>query len=124
MSRFFRLQFTIVCFLICAIAAIPAWLIAPQGTTPQTSNFDLAFAGFVGVTVGAMGGTAFEFVLKLLFAPAYAKLLLKRPLTVLSFFNDSEEVIGLSAKFTDGKKSLKLTFENDEVGREFEVLNL
>jgi hypothetical protein len=41
----------------------------------------------------------------------------------LSFFNDSENVIGLSTKFTDKKKSLKLTFENDEIGREFENLN-
>jgi hypothetical protein len=57
------------------------------------------------------------------FAPVYGQLLLKRPLTVFSLFNDSEDVIGLSAKFTDQKKSLKLTFENDEIAREFEKLN-
>jgi len=48
---------------------------------------------------------------------------LKRPLTIFAVFNDSEDVIGLSARFADGKKSLKLIFENDEVAREFTSLN-
>jgi len=39
-------------------------------------------------------------------------------------FNDSENVLGLLAKFADNKRSLKLTFENDEIAREFEKLNL
>jgi hypothetical protein len=64
-----------------------------------------------------------EFGLKFLFAPVYGRLLLKRPLTVFSLFNDSEDVIGLSAKFTEGRKSLKLTFENDEIAKEFGQLN-
>jgi hypothetical protein len=76
-----------------------------------------------GIIAGLIGGTVVEFVLKFLFAPAYGQLLLKRPLTVFSLFNDSEDVIGLSAKFTKDKKSLKLIFENDEVAKEFEGLN-
>jgi hypothetical protein len=76
-----------------------------------------------GVIAGLIGGSVVEFILKYLFAPAYGTLLLKRPLTIFSLFNDSEEVIGLSAKFTDQKKSLQVIFENDEVGREFEMLN-
>lgn len=115
--------FVIAGFLLCGLAFIPAWLIAPQGTTPQTLNFDLVFGAFVGIVVGLIGGTAVEFGLKFLFAPVYGKLLLKRPLTVLSLFNDSEDVIGLSAKFTENKKSLKLTFENDKIGKEFGQLN-
>ena len=64
-----------------------------------------------------------EFFLKLVFAPAYGQLLLKRPLTIFSLFNDSEDVIGLSARFTKDKQSLKVIFENDQIAREFEMLN-
>ena len=74
--------------------------------------------------IGVIGGTAVEFFLKFLFVPVYGQLLWKRPLTILSLFNEAENVIGLSSKFTEGKKSLKVTFENDEIGREFEGLNL
>ncbi len=117
------LPFVIAGFILGALAFIPALLIAPDGTSPQTYNFPFVFAGFVGLVVGVIGGTAVEFILKFLFAPAYGQLLLKRPLTILSLFNDSENVIGLSAKFTDKKKSLKVTFENDDVGKEFGRLN-
>jgi hypothetical protein len=118
------LPFVIAGLVIGAIAFIPAFLIAPEGTTPDTYNFPFVFGGFVGIVVGVIGGTIVEFVLKFLFAPAYGQLLLKRPLTIFSLFNDSEDVIGLSAKFTDKKKSLKVTFENDEIGKEFKRLNL
>lgn len=116
--------FVIAGLLLCGLAFVPAWLIAPQGTTPQTLNFDLVFGAFVGVVVGLVGGTIFEFGLKLLFAPVYGRLLLKRPLTVFSLFSDSEDVVGLSARFTEGRKSLKLIFENDEVAKEFEASNV
>ena len=115
--------FAIAGFLLCGLAFIPAWLIAPQGSTSQTLNFDLTFGAFIGILVGLVGGTMVEYGLKFLFAPVYGKLLLKRPLTILSLFNDSEDVIGLSAKFTENKKSLKLIFENDEVAKDFEELS-
>lgn len=118
------LPFTIAGLLICGIVFIPVWLITPDGTTAQTIGFAPLMGVFVGMIGGLIGGTVVEFGLKFLFAPAYGRLLLKRPLTVFSLFNDSEDVIGLSAKFTDGKQSLKMTFENDEIGREFENLNL
>jgi len=118
------LPFVIAGFILGAIAFIPALLIAPEGTSQQTYNFPFVFAGFVGLVVGVIGGTVVEFMFKFLFAPAYGQLLLKRPLTILSLFNDSEDVIGLSVKFTDKKRSLKVMFENDETGREFESLNL
>ncbi len=117
------LPFVIAGFILGAIAFIPALLIAPDGTSPQTYNFPFVFAGFIALVVGVIGGTAVEFILKFLFAPAYGQLLLKRPLTILSLFNDSEDVIGLSAKFTEKKRSLKVMFENDEIGKEFEKLN-
>ena len=117
------LPFLIAGFILGAIAFIPAWLVAPEGTSQQTLGFPLVFGGLVGMIVGVIGGTVVEFVLKFLFAPAYGQLLLKRPLTILSLFNDSEDVIGLTAKFADKKKSLKVTFENDEIGKEFQKLN-
>ncbi|MBV6400718.1 MAG: hypothetical protein CNIPEHKO_01012 [Anaerolineales bacterium] len=116
--------FLIAGLIVGVIAFIPAMLIAPEGTSQQTLGFPFVFGGLVGMVVGAIGGTVVEFVLKLLLAPVYGQLFLKRPLTILSFFNDSENVIGLSARFTDKKKSLKLTFENDDIGKEFKQLNL
>jgi len=118
------LPFFVAGLLVCVIVFIPVWLITPDGTTSQTLGFSLTVGAFVGLVAGVIGGSIVEFVVKLMFAPAYGQLLLKRPLTVFNLFNDSEDVIGLSAKFTDQKKSLKLTFENDEVAREFEKLNL
>ena len=97
------LPFTFGGLLVGAVAFVPAWLLSPQGTTPQTLNSDLVFGGFVALLAGIIGGTAIEFLVKLQFAPAYGRLLLKRPLTILAFLNDSEEVISLSARFTDQK---------------------
>ncbi len=119
---------TLVPFLIGGLLVfvtvfIPVWLITPDGTTSQTLGFSLTVGAFVGLIAGIIGGSVVEFVLKLMFAPVYGQLLLKRPLTAFSLFNDSEDVLGLSARFTEKKKSLKLTFENDEIAREFEKIN-
>jgi hypothetical protein len=118
------LPFALAGLLVCVIVFVPVWLITPDGTTAQTIGFAPTMGVFAGMIGGLLGGTVVEFGLKFLFAPAYGRLLLKRPLTVFSLFNDSEDVIGLSAGFTREKKSLKLTFENDEIGHEFERLNL
>jgi len=117
------LPFLIAGLLVCVIVFIPVWLLTPDGETVQTLGFAPAMGAFVGLIAGVIGGTIVEFVLKLMFAPVYGQLLLKRPLTVFSLFNDSEDLIGLSARFTKDKKSLKLTFENEEIAREFEKLN-
>ncbi len=117
------LPFFIAGLLVCVIVFIPVWLLTPDGTTSQTLGFSMVVGAFVGLIAGVIGGTIVEFVLKLMFTPVYGQLLSKRPLTVFSLFNDSEDVIGLSARFTNEKKSLKLTFENDEIAREFEKLN-
>lgn len=117
------LPFLIAGLLIGVIVFIPVWLLTPDGETIQTMGFAPAVGALVGIIAGVIGGSAIEFVLKFMFAPVYGQLLLKRPLTIFSLFKDSEDVIGLSAKFTEQKKSLKLTFENHEVAREFENLN-
>jgi hypothetical protein len=115
--------FVIGGLLICVAVFIPVWLITPEGPTLQTQEFDLVFGAFVGMIAGLFGGTLIEFAMKFLFAPVFGSLLWKRPLSVFSLFDDSEHVIGLSARFTEKKRSLKLTFENDLVGNEFRQTN-
>ena len=117
------LPFFIAGLLGFVIVFIPVWLISPEGTTTQTLALPFVLGAVAGLIAGVLVGTLVEFVLKILFAPAYGKLLLKRPLTIIAVFNDSEDVIGLSVRFTDGRKSLKLILENDEIAREFVVLN-
>ncbi|MBK9927249.1 MAG: hypothetical protein IPP66_18425 [Anaerolineales bacterium] len=119
---------TLVPFLIAGVIVsvgvfIPVWLIVPDGDTSQTLGFAPTVAAFAGLIAGMIGGSVVEFVLKLLFSAYFGKSLLKRPLTILGLLKDSEEVIGLSAKFTENKKSLVLSFENDEIGKEFKTLN-
>jgi len=117
------IPFLIVGLIVFVVVFIPVWLITPDGTTYQTLGFAPAVGAFVGLIAGILGGSVVEYLLKFLFAPVYGQFLLKHPPTMLSLFSDSEDVIGLSAKFTENKKSLKLTFENDEIAREFENLN-
>jgi hypothetical protein len=102
---------------------IPVWLIMPTGTTMQTIGFSAAIGALIGIVAGIIGGTLVEFLLKLLFTPVYGQLLLKRPLTIVSMFDDSFDVIGLSIRLTKGKHFLTLVFENDDVGREIARLN-
>lgn len=118
------LPFFIVGLLACVVVFIPIWLLSPEGTTTQTLALPYVLGAAAGLVAGIIAGTLVEFVLKTLFAPVYGKLLSKRPLTIVAVFNDSEDVIGLSAKLIDNKKSLQLTFENDEIAGEFEKLNL
>ncbi len=111
-------------FLITFVAVfIPVWLIAPEGTSTQSLGLDITIGAFAGIIAGIIGGSLVEFVLKLLLVPIYGRLLLRRPLTVFSVFDDSEAVVGLSLKFCDHKKSLRLIFENDGSAHGFAGLN-
>jgi hypothetical protein len=109
--------------LTCVIVFIPVWLIAPEGTTLQTYEFPYVLAAFIGMIAGIIIGTLVEFILKIIFAPAYGPLLWKRPLTVLSVLNDSEDLMGLSTRLTTGRKTLKMVFQNEDIAREFIALN-
>jgi hypothetical protein len=80
-------------------------------------------AAFIGMIAGIIIGTLVEFILKIIFAPAYGSLLWKRPLTVLSVLNDSEDLMGLSTRLTTGRKTLKMVFQNEDIAREFIALN-
>jgi hypothetical protein len=117
------IPFFIAGLLTCGLVFVPVWLLSPEGTTPQTYAFPYVLGAFVGMIAGILVGTFVEFVLKMIFAPAYGTLLWKRPLTVLSVFQDSEDLIGLATRFANGRKTLKLIFENDEIAREFLALN-
>jgi hypothetical protein len=117
------LPFFIVGLLVCAVVFVPVWLLSPEGTSSNTYMFPYVLGASVGMTTGIMVGTLVEFGLKLLLAPAYGKLLLKRPLTIVSVLNDSENLIGFSTRFVDNRKILKMTFENDEIAREFIAIN-
>lgn len=109
--------------LACAVTFVPVWLLSPEGPSLQTQELPYVLGAAAGLLVGILIGTLVEFGLKLLLAPVYGKLLLNRPLTVLSVLNDSENLIGLSARFGENRKILKITFENDEIAREFITLN-
>lgn len=117
------IPFFIAGLIMFLIVFIPVWLITPDGTSSQTLGFSIVVAAFAGMIAGLIGGTLVEFGLRFIFAPNYGQLLLKRSLTVFSLFNDSEDVVGLSFRFGDRKKSLKLTFENEDIAREFINLN-
>lgn len=117
------IPFFLVGLIACVVVFFPVWLLVPEGPTLQTSEFPLVLGAFVGLMAGMIVGTLVEFILKMSFAPSYGKLLLKRPLTILSIFTDSEDMIGLSTRFADQKKVLKMSFENDDIGREFMALN-
>jgi len=76
---------------------------------------------FVGMIAGNLAGALVEFVLKMLLASAW-KIAGRSPLTVFTVFHDSEDVISLCLRFGRNRKTLKMTFENDELAREFIAL--
>jgi hypothetical protein len=117
------IPFFVVGLLACAIVFVPVWLISPVGPTPQTYELPYVLGAAAGLLAGIIIGTLVEFGLKLLLAPVYGKLLLQRPLTIFSVLSDSENLIGISTRFAEHKKILKLTFENDEIGQEFVAMN-
>ena len=117
------IPFFLVGLITCAIVFIPVWLLSPEGPTPQTYELPYVLGAAAGLLAGMVTGTLVEFGLKFLLAPAYGKLLLRRPLTIVAVLNDSENLIGISARFVENRKILKIAFENDEIAREFISMN-
>lgn len=117
------IPFLVAGLIIGVIVFVPVMLIAPEGTTPQTLGFPFVFGGFAGLVVGIIGGTVVEFVVKMLAVPFYGKLVARRPLTIFGLFADTDELIGISARFLREKKLVHLEFENEEIAREFIQLN-
>jgi hypothetical protein len=117
------IPFFIVGLLIFVLVFIPVWLLSPEGTTAQTLYMPEILGASAGLLAGVIAGTLVEFVLKIAFAFSYGKLLLKRPLTLVSVFIDSVELIGFSSRLVENRKRLKLSFENDRIAQEFTALN-
>lgn len=117
------IPFLIGGFVFGAIAFLPVLLIAPEGTTPQTLNIPFVLAGCAFLIVGIIFGTIIEAVVKTFSIPVYGKLVTKRPLTIFSFFSNTDDLIGISAKFIKDKKVVELQFENEEVAKEFKTIN-
>ena len=118
------IPFFVVGLLVCIIAFVPAWLLSPEGTTPQTYALPYIIGAFVGMITGIIAGTLVEYILRMIFVGSYGKLLRQRPLTIFSIFSDSEDLVGLSTRFSEDKKKLKLIFENDVIAHEFSALNV
>jgi hypothetical protein len=117
------IPFLIAAFVIGLIVFVPVLLIAPQGTSTQTLNLPWVIAGAAGLIAGLIGGSVVEFLVKMLAAPFYGKLVTRRPLTIFGLFTESDELIGISAKFLRETGTLHLTFENEEIAREFKKIN-
>jgi hypothetical protein len=110
-------------FLIGLIVFIPVVLIAPDGTSTQTLSLPWVIGGIAGLIAGLIGGSLVEFLVKILAAPFYGRLVTRRPLTVFALLAGSDQLLGLSAKFSRTTGIVHLTFENDDVAREFKKLN-
>lgn len=117
------IPFFLVGLLVCAVVFVPVWLISPEGPSLQTAELPYVLGAAAGLVAGIIIGTLVEFGLKLMLAPMYGKLLLQRPLTIFSVLGNSENLIGISARLAEHRKVLKITFENDEIAREFSALN-
>lgn len=117
------IPFFVAGLIFGAIAFVPAMLIAPEGPTPETAGFPFVFGGGVGLVVGMIAGTIAEVIVKSLAVPFYGKLITRRPLTMVSFLAETDELIGVSVKFLREKKLVQLEFENEEIAREFIQLN-
>jgi hypothetical protein len=117
------IPFMIAGFVIGVIVFVPVAFIAPEGTSSQTIGFPLVLGGFAGLIAGIIGGTVVEFLVKMLAVPVFGKLLTRRPLTIVGFLAESDQLIGLSARFLRETKIARLEFENEEIAREFTQLN-
>jgi hypothetical protein len=115
--------FVTIGLIVFVFVFIPVMLVTPAGTTTQTLDAPFIMGALAGLIAGLIGGTLAEVVTKLVFVPVYGRLLLKRPLMIVSLFNESEDVVGLSARFGKDRKSLNLIFENENFAQDFKRLN-
>jgi hypothetical protein len=109
-------------FLFFFLPLLPIWnFLGIDDRLTGESVFVLSGAGALIAAVA--GGTMVEFVLKLLAAPYFGKLIISRPPTIIALSRDLHDVVGLRAQLTGDKKTLTLTFEHEEMAKEFAALN-
>jgi len=111
-------------FLLVGVAVfIPVWFFGPTGSFRQTRFFDVVLAAFCGLIAGLAGGFVAEFISKFLLAPFLGSSFARRPLLVVELLSDVSYALGVSGKFDRPKQTLALTFERDDLAREFAELN-
>jgi hypothetical protein len=110
-------------FLVGLLVFIPVVLIAPDGTSTQTLSMPWVIGGIAGLIAGLIGGSLVEFLVKILAAPFYGRLVTRRPLTLFALLTESDQLLGLAAKFSRESNMVQLIFENEDVAREFKKLN-
>lgn len=129
---FSLLPFTISGLLLAGLAFIGVFFFLPMqpmfdflGVFDNQRMMSIRFvlAATASLLAGVGGGTLVEMVLKLLAAPVFGKLILSRPPTVLALTRDLHDVLGFRALLTRDKKTLSLTFEREEMARQFAALN-
>ena len=109
-------------FLFFFLPLLPIWnFLGIDDRLTGESVFVLSGAGALVAAVA--GGTMVEFALKLLAAPYFGKLIVSRPPTIIALSRDLHDVVGLRAQLTGDKKTLTLTFEHEEMAKEFAALN-
>ena len=109
-------------FLFFFLPLLPVWnFLGIDDRLTGESVFVLSGAGALVAAVA--GGTMVEFALKLLAAPYFGKLIISRPPTIIALTRDLHDVVGLRAQLTGDKKTLTLTFEHEEMAKEFAALN-
>ena len=114
------LGFLLLFFVILPL--LPFWDFL--GINDRQGRVVLFVLSCAGALVSAVvGGTVFEFILKLLAAPYFGKLIITRPPTILALMHDLHDIVGLRAQLTPDKKILTLTFEHEEMAKEFAALN-
>ena len=91
-------------------------------TNPRTPN-SLVIAGAAGLFGGIAGGFVVELVARVLLLPLFGRALWRAPLLVPSLFTDADRVAGLTARASADMTTLTLTFDRDEVAREFAAMN-
>lgn len=114
------LGFLLLFFIILPL--LPFWDFF--GINDRQGRVVLFVISAAGALISAVaGGTVVEFTLKLLAAPYFGKLLLSRPPTLLALTRDLHDIVGLRAQLTPDKSTLTLTFEHEEMAKEFAALN-
>jgi hypothetical protein len=79
---------------------------------------------FAGLLAGIVGGLIFELLARVILVPFLGTRLLHAPLMAIQLLRDSDYVVGLYGRLNRKGTIYELSFTNEEIAREFEVLNV
>jgi hypothetical protein len=83
----------------------------------------LILGAFIGLVAGFAGGLILEWLVRFVVLPQPGTGLRRWPLLAVQLIGDSDYVAGLRGRLNRDGTRLELSFENEELAREFEVLN-